>query len=169
MKYKDKKRYYFAFGSNLKHDQMLIRCPHAVLIGPAKISGWRLDFGGYSMRWRGGTATIVQDKNAETWGAVYQIDNHCVKKLDRFETVHLHFYHHRKVGCKLKNGDVIKSYTYVKNKSKTKSRLPSFRYINQIETGALECHIPKPYINNLSKFYPETKIQTRNLLPSKVI
>lgn len=164
MKYKDKKRYYFAFGSNLDNDQMSSRCPHAILVGPAKVHGWRLEFGGFSMRWRGGTATIAQYPDSETWGAVYEIDNHCVRKLDRFETVKLHFYHHRLLDCHMKDGQVIQAYTYIKNKSKTKTRLPSYRYINQIEVCAEKCGVLRSYIKSLSKFYPESEINKHLIL-----
>ena len=40
------KRYYIAYGSNLNVAQMRMRCPHATILGTAKLKGWELLFKG---------------------------------------------------------------------------------------------------------------------------
>ena len=45
---------YFAFGSNLKTKRVQINSPSAEFVGWAKLSNYRLAFGGHSERWHGG-------------------------------------------------------------------------------------------------------------------
>ena len=149
MKSKDITNLYFAYGSNLRHSQMKKRCPHSVFIGQGYIENWQLAFGGVSMRWGGGTATILPSTGSKVYGAVYGLDKHCVKKLDRFETVSLHFYHHRILECRLVNGIEVLTYTYIKNIDKMRPRNPSHKYLTQIIKGAEESFLPKRYVKHL--------------------
>ena len=50
-----KRRYYIAYGSNLNVDQMLDRCPDAIVIGASTIQDYKLTFRGNS---RSGVANI---------------------------------------------------------------------------------------------------------------
>lgn len=161
-KQKLKHRLYFAYGSNLRHVQMRKRCPHSTFVTKGFIKDWELAFGGLSVRWGGGTATIQPRLGHKLWGAVYELDNHCIKKLDRFETVPLHFYYHRLFDCEAGIGSVLKVYTYLKDKNKMKARQPSAKYLRQIIKGAEESGLPQDYIKSLQRvpIYRHTIIKT---------
>lgn len=76
---------YFAYGSNLDHDQMRSRCPTARALYPAVIKGWRIDFCGFSRGWDGGVATIVPDADASVEGVIWSLTADDVRSLDRAE------------------------------------------------------------------------------------
>jgi len=76
---------YFAYGSNLSLEQMKTRCPSSRLIGPGCLEGHRLDFTRYSVKWRGGTADVVEDLKEEVWGLIYGISTDDLHKLDGHE------------------------------------------------------------------------------------
>lgn len=40
------KRLYFAYGSNINLEQMAVRCPAALMVGPAVLDGYELLFRG---------------------------------------------------------------------------------------------------------------------------
>ena len=76
---------YFAYGSNLDPGQMRRRCPTAVPIGPARLLGWRLVFGGHSRAWGGPVATLVRGAGDRVAGLLYELSRADLAELDRFE------------------------------------------------------------------------------------
>ncbi len=77
----------FAFGSNMNLRQMFTRCPNATLRGPAVLRDFRIGFGGYSRRWNGAVATIVQDAGSRCYGLLFELTNADLAALDGFEGV----------------------------------------------------------------------------------
>lgn len=146
---KSDKRLYFAFGSNLRHAQIKKRCPHARFLGPAKVNAMRLAFTGYSLRWRGAPATIVSNSESVVWGAIFELDTHCVKRLDRFEGLTTHKYHHKMLACIQEDGTAVEAYTYVRKRPKSKEKQPSRHYLSSIIKGAHDCKLPTTYIKRL--------------------
>ena len=149
MKNKEDKRLYFAYGSNLRHSQIKKRCPHSRFISSAKIDGKRIAFTGYSIRWKGAPATILDSPESTVWGALFELDAHCVKRLDKFEGLTTHNYHHKLVRCIQPNGEPVEAYTYIRNRRKNKEGLPSSKYLSQIVKGANDCSLPPKYIHEL--------------------
>ena len=79
---------YFAFGSNLKIDQMRERCPECEPVGPALLRGRELGFAYVSQNFPpGGAADVVVSEGAEVWGALYRLSASDIERLDRFEHV----------------------------------------------------------------------------------
>ena len=76
---------YFAFGSNLADEQMLERCPSAVLLGAASLRGYRLAFAGFSWAWNGAVATIVPARGECVPGLLYRVSPGDLARLDSFE------------------------------------------------------------------------------------
>lgn len=76
---------YFAFGSNLNHDQMLSRCPSAKFINQARLEGWELEFSGWSNGWGGSVANVVPAKDEYVPGVVWQMSHKDRDLLDRCE------------------------------------------------------------------------------------
>jgi len=81
----NRRRLYFAYGSNLDADQMQSRCPSSSPRFRARLHHHRLDFTYFSSRWNGGAADVVPHSGAEVWGVVYELDEADLSRLDRFE------------------------------------------------------------------------------------
>jgi gamma-glutamylcyclotransferase (GGCT)/AIG2-like uncharacterized protein YtfP len=75
----------FAYGSNLAEDQMEEWCPRYEYLGPARLDGFRLEFRRRSVRWTGGAADVVEAEGEEVWGALYELPDGEIKRLDEKE------------------------------------------------------------------------------------
>ena len=73
-----KKKLYAAYGSNLNIMQMGIRCPHAKVVGVGKILNYKLTFCG--------VATIDPEDKCVVPVAVWEINSHDEKALDKYES-----------------------------------------------------------------------------------
>lgn len=76
------KKCYIAYGSNLDVDQMLRRCPDAIMVGSSTIDGYRLVFRGNS---RSGVANIEPCKGASVPVGIWSISRSDEESLDRYE------------------------------------------------------------------------------------
>lgn len=103
---------YFAFSSNLLRSRILINSPSAVLVGVARLPGYKLGFSGWSDNWKGAVANIFPETSSKpeigvdaavnkligdpdeggVWGAVWEISRESLNDLDRQEGVHLSEY-----------------------------------------------------------------------------
>ena len=77
-----KKRYYLAYGSNLNMAQMQWRCPGAVPLGTAEISGYRLLFKGSRT---GSYLTIEKADGFSVPVGVWAVTETDEARLDRYE------------------------------------------------------------------------------------
>lgn len=77
------KKYYLAYGSNLNLDQMKRRCPHAKVVGKAKIEGYRLAFKGFFEDFAYLTIEEAEGKSVDV--GVYEITYTDEKYLDYYE------------------------------------------------------------------------------------
>jgi len=80
-----KKMYYFAYGSNLNKKQMLERCPESKPRFIATLPNYKLIFVGWSRQWRGGAASIKAFKGEKVLGAIYELTDRDLRRLDRYE------------------------------------------------------------------------------------
>jgi gamma-glutamylcyclotransferase (GGCT)/AIG2-like uncharacterized protein YtfP len=126
--------YYFAYGSNLSHEQMRKRCPDAQPKLTATLPDHKLIFAGRSQTWpNGGVASIKPSRREEVVGAVYEISVKCLKALDRWEgwpTV----YEHKRVTVFTESGDPLEAITYVRV-MQSDERRPSREYLDTIREG----------------------------------
>ena len=77
--------YYFAYASNLSKQQMRERCPDSRPRFSATLPNYKLAFLGWSREWHGGKASIQTFKGEKVRGAVYEVTEACLKRLDRHE------------------------------------------------------------------------------------
>ena len=68
---------YAAYGSNLNHEQMAIRCPNAKFIGVGHLLDHRLVFRR--------VADIEHEENSEVYVGLWKITPKCLQALDRYE------------------------------------------------------------------------------------
>lgn len=74
----------FAFGSNLRHEQMTARCPSASQVGVAFLPKHTLAFVGYSHSWGGGVATVTPT-SGRVAGILYEVSQDDLDILDLYE------------------------------------------------------------------------------------
>ena len=82
--------YYFAYATNLSQKQMRERCPDSQPIFRATLPNYKLVFLGWSREWWGGKASIRHFRGEKVLGAIYDVTEQCLQKLDKYED---HFIH----------------------------------------------------------------------------
>ena len=139
--------YYFAYGSNLNPRLLQKRCPDFIKYGVGVLEGYKLEFCGYSMRWRGGVATINPSAGGEVWGTLYKLNSGLAKRLDRYEGTRKKRYHKVQLSIKTADDKLVSAYGYARfNKPPSK---PSKKYLGVIVEGAKLNHLPQSYIRQL--------------------
>ncbi|VEN64734.1 unnamed protein product [Callosobruchus maculatus] len=145
---------YFAYGSNLLAQRILINNPSAVRAGTAKLNDYRLDFVGHSKLWNGAPSTIVPLPGKHVWGALWMLDDADKENLDRQEGVHTNTYFPLEVQVTSNDGKVMTARTYrqtaeieelVDLSKLPNERCPSATYLNTILKGAKESSLPDEY------------------------
>jgi len=77
---------YFAYGSNLFLEQMQKRIGgEPKVIGAACLENHRLGFTILSKTWKGGVADIVPEAGSKVWGAIYELTEEQLEKIDHYE------------------------------------------------------------------------------------
>ena len=121
--------YYFAYGSNLHHEQMKKRCPKSRYVRKFILNNFELVF-----RNQGGWADIQRKIGQKVYGALYIISKYAESRLDKYEDYPIVY---KKMYFKHKDKKVM-TYTMVK---KTKLIPPTTRYLNIIKQGYKDCKI----------------------------
>jgi gamma-glutamylcyclotransferase len=134
---------YFAYGSNLDVDQMLMRCPTARPLVRARLRDHRLEFTHLSRRWGGGAADILPHPGESVWGALYVLDPADLAKLDRFEGG----YERLEVRVEDGDGGVRSAVTYtVRSKA---SFAPTAEYVSKLLRWGEHWELPDAYLARL--------------------
>jgi hypothetical protein len=76
--------YFFAYGARMNPTTMRDATPGAVLIGPARLDGYRLAFNVPSRSWGGGAANAVPALGGHLWGILWELDEADVEALNSF-------------------------------------------------------------------------------------
>jgi len=76
---------YFAYASNLNKKQMQERCPDSRPRFIATLPNYKRVFSGWSRTWHGGTATMKPFRGEKVHGAIYEVTEACLKRLDKYE------------------------------------------------------------------------------------
>ena len=124
---------YFAYASNLSKQQMLKRCPEAKPKFSAILPNYKLIFSGWSREWHGGTASIQPFRGSKVVGAIYEISEKDLQKLDRFED-YPNTYDHINVMVFNEDDVAVKAITYIKRRQSDESK-PSPEYLAVIRKG----------------------------------
>ena len=127
--------YYFAYGSNLHHEQMEKRCPKYRYVRKFTLNNFELVF-----RNQGGWADIQRKIGQKVYGALYIISKYAESRLDNYEDYPIVY---KKMYFKHKDKKVM-TYTMVR---KTKLIPPTTRYLNIIKQGYKDCKINLKSLN----------------------
>ncbi|MEE8418905.1 MAG: gamma-glutamylcyclotransferase family protein [Dehalococcoidales bacterium] len=122
--------YYFAYASNLNRKQMRARCPGSKPLFKATLPNYQLVFSGWSRVRRGGTANIRLNQGQKVLGAVYDVSEQEMKKLDLHEAG----YDRLKVNVFDEDGEPREVITYIKA-GQAEDAKPSADYLSIIQQG----------------------------------
>ncbi len=124
---------YFAYASNLNKKQMLERCPDSKPLLVATLPNYTLIFAGWSRQWRGGTASIKLFRGERVLGAVYEISERDLGRLDKYEGYPSN-YNRLNVMVFGEDGEPIETITYIKS-GRLEETQPSKEYLAIIQQG----------------------------------
>ena len=125
---------YFAYGSNLNHFQMKIRCKDSMYLKKINLKNFRLTF-----RSKYRAADIESKKNSIVPGGLFEISKNDEKKLDIYEdypSLYKKYYFHY-------YGKKVMTYTMVK---KSPFKFPTERYLNVVKRGYRDCKLNKKFL-----------------------
>lgn len=125
--------YYFAYGSNLNRKQMMERCPDSKPGFRATLPNFKLVFVGWSRQWRCGVASIKPFRGEKVLGAVYEISERDLKRLDSYEG-YPGSYNRANLRVFTEDGDLVEAITYIKAEQSEETP-PSKEYLAVIQQG----------------------------------
>ena len=125
--------YYFAYASNLNRKQMRERCPDSKPVSVATLPNYKLVFVGWSRQWRGGVATIRPFRGEKVLGAIYELSDRDLRRLDGYEgypgnTNRLN------INVFNDDGEAVQALTYIKAGHSEEAQ-PSSAYLSIIQQG----------------------------------
>ena len=130
--------YYFAYASNLSRNQMVERAPDSKPRFIATLPNFKLTFTARSGR-QGGVASITPHRGEKVIGAVYEISERDLRRLDGYEgypTV----YDRRKVTVWTETNEPIEAITYIKM-DQSQEATPSPEHLAIIKQGYIDWQI----------------------------
>ncbi len=125
--------YYFAYDFNLNKKQMLERCPDSKPKFVVTLPNYKLVFVGWSRHWRGGVASIKSFRGEKVLGAIYEISDRDLRRLDSYEGYPGN-YDRLKVTVFTEGGEPIAAITYIKS-GRLEETPPSKDYLVIIQQG----------------------------------
>ena len=125
--------YYFAYASNLNRKQMRERCPESKPMFLATLPNYKLVFAGWLRQWRGGTASIKLFRGERVIGAVYEVSERDLRRLDRYEGCPGN-YNRLKVTVFDEDGKPVEAVTYIKS-GQLEETPPAKEYLAVIQQG----------------------------------
>uniref|UniRef100_A0A8C4ST59 Gamma-glutamylcyclotransferase n=1 Tax=Erpetoichthys calabaricus TaxID=27687 RepID=A0A8C4ST59_ERPCA len=119
--------YYFAYGSNLLKERLLMANPSARFHCRGRLKGYSLKFGSSqgipNKTWHGGSATIREAPGDEVWGVVWKMSTSDLQSLDRQECS----YSPLLANVETENGE-LPCRTYQMNNCADKCPSPQYKY-----------------------------------------
>jgi len=153
---------YFAYGSNLSLEQMQKRIgSKPKVVGKAYLENHRLGFTIYSkLTWKGGVADIVAELGSKVWGAIYELSEEQLEKVDHYEgykkgrDLKKNFYNRTKVEVVDEKGAKQPCLTYQgevgdEERRKYLYHRPSEQYYDVIRKGGVEHSLPEEFFDHL--------------------
>ena len=125
--------YYFAYASNLNKKQMWERAPESKPMFVATLPNYKLVFAGWSRRWRGGYATIMLSRDDKVIGAIYEVSERDLRRLDNYEDCP-RSYNRINVTVFDEDGNAVEAVTYIRA-GRLEETQPSKEYLAVIQQG----------------------------------
>jgi gamma-glutamylcyclotransferase (GGCT)/AIG2-like uncharacterized protein YtfP len=122
--------YYFAYASNLSKKRMQARCPDSRPLFTATLPNYKLIFTGWAREWKGGKAAIKSFRGEKVRGAIYEVSDACLRRLDKYEPGYIRF----NVTVYDEDNQPHPAVTYIKS-GQLEESLPSREYGEVIRQG----------------------------------
>jgi len=106
------------------------RCPDSKPMFRATLPNYKLVFVGWSRELRGGKASIRLSRGDKILGAIYEVSELCLKRLDKYESS----YNRLKVTVFTEKGEPVEAVTYIKADQAEETK-PSAEYLSVIQQG----------------------------------
>ena len=106
------------------------RCPASQPKFVATLPNYKLVFTGWSREWRGGKAAIKSFRGEKVRGAIYEVNEACLRQLDRYEPG----YSRMNVTVFNEDNQPVEAVTYIKS-GQLEESLPSQGYGEVIRQG----------------------------------
>ena len=124
---------YFAYGCNLNLKQMLERCPDSKPRFITTLHHYKLVFVGWSRQWRGGVASIRPFRGERVLGAIYEVSDRDLRRLDSYEG-YPGDSNRLNVTVFTENNEPVEAITYIKARQPEETQ-PSSEYLSVIQQG----------------------------------
>lgn len=122
--------YYFAYASNLNKKRMQSLCPDSQPKFVAVLPNYKMVFTGWSRTYHGGLATIKSFRGEKVRGAIYEVTDACLRKLDKWETGYIRL----NVTVFDEDNQPVQAITYIKS-GQLEETMPSKEYGEIIRQG----------------------------------
>lgn len=155
-----KKLYYLAYGSNLNMAQMQWRCPGAVPLGTAEISGYRLLFKGSRT---GSYLTIEKADGFSVPVGVWAVTEADEARLDRYEG-YPSFYYKKELditytGLVSKKQRKVRAFVYIMHEDRLLG-IPSYQYVETCREGYADFGFDEDILADAYDFSKEEALKT---------
>jgi len=124
--------YYFAYASNLSRKQMAERAPESKPKFIATLPNFKLTFTARAGK-QGGVASITPHRGEKVLGAVYDVSEKDLRRLDGYED-YPRTYDRRKVTVWTETNDAVEAITYIKS-DQSRELKPVPEYLVVIQQG----------------------------------
>ena len=131
----------FAYGSNMASEEMAAWCPRHRFVGPARLDDFRVEFRRRSIRWQGGAADLVEAPGEAVWGALYDLPDGELERLDAKEGAG-HAYRRRAVDVE-QDGQMRAAVAYEVIDKEPNEVPPTRQYLELLRSGARERGLPE--------------------------
>jgi gamma-glutamylcyclotransferase len=139
---------YFAYGSNMASAEMASWCPSYRFLGAARLPDHRLELRRRSIRWGGGAVDIVAAPGESVWGALYELPDEALARLDEKEGAGW-AYGRREMAVEL-DGRARVALVYEVIDKEPREVPPTPEYARLLAEGARERGLPEEYVARLS-------------------
>jgi gamma-glutamylcyclotransferase (GGCT)/AIG2-like uncharacterized protein YtfP len=138
--------YYFAYGSNMNHEQLQQRCPGSRFIDTAYLNNARFRYDGHSKTWNNkAVANIISSDSEKVWGGLFEINENDMTQLDICEGFPER-YGKKTMRVIDTKGEIHSAWVYFRIGEIRGEPLTEYRKV--VLKGAENCNLPKEYIAN---------------------
>jgi len=139
--------YYFAYGSNMNHEQMKFRCSDSCFLQRVFLKDYKFVYDGWSNKRKGAVANIIETKKESdiVWGGLFEITTDCRKKLDKHEG-YKKTYDRKVVEVEDDSKNSYAAIAYFRTGEKPGEPHEDYRKI--VVEGAKDCNLPEDYIKD---------------------
>ena len=135
---------YFAYGANMERAAMRARCPAAVALGPARLTGWRYVIAS-------GYGSVAPAAGAAVFGVLWRLTPRDLAALNIFESLDSGLY--RRVALTVEqDGRATRALVYVGRQGGRPRPMPGYQ--ERVVAAATAWQLPMRYIAALRRLAP---------------